>query len=115
MQELDIPIFKKAYDLYRQFHETRNKMPKQERYTLFQKSENTLLEVIEGILKASQLSKEEKLPVLKETSSKVSLLRVFVRLMKDIKAIDLKIYTIFESNIDEIGRMLGGWIRASKE
>jgi len=115
MQELDIPIFKKAYDLYRQFHEIRNKMPKQERYTLFQKSENALLEVIEGILKASQLTKEEKLPVLKETASKVSLLRVFVRLMKDIKAIDLKIYTVFELDIDEIGRMLGGWIKASKE
>ena len=115
MQELDIPIFKKAYELYKQFHAIRNKLPKLERYTIFQKSENALLEMIEGILKASQLTKEEKLPVLKETASKVSLLRVFVRLMKDIKVIDLKIYTAFESDIDEIGRMLGGWIKASKE
>lgn len=115
MQELDIPIFKKAYELYKQFHDIRNKMPKQERYTLFQKSENTLLEVIEGILTASQLSKEEKLPVLKNTASRINLLRVFLRLMKDIKAIDLKIYAVFESDIDEIGRMLGGWIKSTRE
>ena len=115
MQEFDIPIFKKAYELYKQFHDIRNKAPKQDRYTIFQKCESILLEVIEGILKASQLSKSVKLPVLNETSIKLSLLRVFIRLMKDTKSINLKNYALMEESVDEIGRMLGGWIKSTKE
>lgn len=115
MQEFDIPIFRKAYELYRQFHFIRNKVAKQDRYTIFLKSENVLLEVIENILEASQLSKNEKLPVLQKTSLKLNFLRVFIRLMKDIKSIDLKNYALMEESIDEIGRMLGGWIKSTKE
>ena len=114
MQEFDIPIFKKAYELYKQFHAIRNKADKQDRYTIFLKSESILLDVIEGILEASEISKEEKLPVLKRTSLKLNLLRVFFRLMKDVKSIDLKTYASVEEAIDEIGRMLGGWIKSVK-
>jgi hypothetical protein len=34
--------------------------------------------------------------------------------MKDVKAIDNKKYTIIQSEVDEIGRMLGGWIKSLK-
>ena len=34
--------------------------------------------------------------------------------MKDIKAITPKTYTILEAKLDEIGRMLGGWIKSIK-
>lgn len=115
MQEFDIPIFKKAYELYKQFHEIRNKTSKQDRYTVFQKCENYILELIEKIIEASQLPKESKSPVLDRASLLLSLLRVFVRLMKDTKSIDLKNYALIEANVDEIGRMLGGWIKSTKE
>lgn len=115
MQEFDIPIFKKSYNLYKDFYHIRNKVSKQDRYTIYLKCENTLLEVLEGILEASQLSKNQKLSILEHTSLKLNLLRVFIRLMKDIKSIDLKSYAKFEEQIDEIGRMLGGWIRSTKE
>ena len=114
MQVFDIPILKKAYDLYKRFYVLGTKVPKQDRYSIFLKSENCLLEVIEGIIKASQLSKNEKLPVLKETSSSLGMFKFFVRLMKDVKTIDLKNYTIIEAHVDEIGRMLGGWIKSTQ-
>lgn len=112
MQDFDMPIFKKSYELYKQFHLIRNKVVKQDRYTIFQKTENTILGLIEGILEASQLSQNEKIVCLNKVNLKINLLRVFVRLMKDVKSIDLKIYASLEENIDEIGRMLGGWIKS---
>ncbi len=115
MQEFDIPIFKKTYELYKNFHWIRNLAPKQERYTIFLKCENIILEIIEGILEASELYKNEKSPVLRKTSRKLNLFRVFVRLMKDTGSIKFKDYTLMEEEIDEIGRMLGGWIRSTKE
>jgi hypothetical protein len=32
--------------------------------------------------------------------------------MKEIRAIDLKKYTLFQGHINEIGKMLGGWIKS---
>lgn len=115
MQEFDIPIFKKTYELYKQFHTIRNKATKQDRFTICLKTENALLDVIEGILEASELYKNEKMPVLRKTSRKLNLLRVFVQLIKDTGSIELKNYAMLEEKIDEIGRMLGGWIKSIKE
>jgi len=115
MQEFDIPIFKKAYELYKNFYSIRSSVSKQARYTIFLRCENVLLDIIEDILEASQLSKNEKLPVLMKASLKLNLLRVFIRLMKDVKSIDLKNYALMEESVDEIGRMLGGWLKSTKE
>lgn len=101
--------------MYRDFYSLRLSVPKQDRYTLWQKCESILIEVLEGILFASQQTKLEKLPTLEKTSVKLNFLKVCVRLMKDIKAIDAKKYVVIEANLDEIGRMLGGWIKSTKE
>ncbi|MFZ4500570.1 MAG: diversity-generating retroelement protein Avd [Minisyncoccia bacterium] len=115
MNDSDIPIFKKSYDLYKDFYNLRLFVPKQDRYTLWQKCENLLVEVLEGILYASQQTKSEKLPTLEKTSVRLNFLRICIRLMKDVKAIDGKKYIIIEANLDEIGRMLGGWIKSTRD
>lgn len=114
MNEFDIPIFKKAYDLYKTFHEYRRVVPKQDRFTIFERGEQLVLDVMENILHASSQQKKEKVPTLEYVSLKLNMLRIFIRLMKDVKTIDSKKYVNLEAMVDEIGRMLGGWIRSMK-
>src|SRR3989344_1916651 len=111
--DFDIPIFKKTYDLYQTFYTYRATISKQDRYTIWQRGENLILDILEGILLASQLPKEPKAPVLERTSAKLNLLRIFLRLSKDVKALDQKKYLTLEGLVDEIGRMLGGWLRST--
>lgn len=115
MNDLDIPIFKKSYDLYKDFYLLRLSVPKQDRYTLWQRCENLLIDIIERVLLAIQQSKPEKLPALERASVNLNFLRVCVRLMKDIKAIDGRKYTMIEARLDEIGKMLGGWIKSTRD
>ncbi|MBI4992072.1 MAG: four helix bundle protein [Candidatus Harrisonbacteria bacterium] len=115
MDDFDIPIFKKSYELYKTFYGYRLMVSKQDRYTLWQRCENTILDLLENILLASQLSKEAKLPALEKSSLKLNLLRILLRLSKETKAIDNKKYLYLEEIIDEIGRMLGGWIKSTKD
>jgi len=112
-EEFDIPIFKKSYDLYKLFYTFRTTIPKQDKYTIWQKSENLILEILEGILSASYKQKFEKTPILEKTSLKLNVLRVLIRLMKDTNAIDNKKYSLLEDAVDEIGRMLGGWLKST--
>lgn len=68
--------------------------------------------MIEEIITASSLTKYEKLPILKKVSTQVDLLKVLLRLAKELKIIDLKKYITLEEYLQEIGKMLGGWIKS---
>jgi len=115
MNKFDIPIFKLSYDLYKTLHQYRKIIPKHDRFSIFAKCEQSLLDILELIILASSQSKKEKLPTLKQASLKLNVFRIFVRLLKDVKALDSKKYIILENMADQIGRMLGGWIRSSKD
>lgn len=69
--------------------------------------------MLEAIIIASNLSKQEKLPLLRKASTKIDLLRVFFKLGKDLKIIENKKYTELERDVAEIGKMLGGWIKTT--
>ena len=113
MNDLDIPILKKSYDLYKTFHEYRKVVPKADRFSIYERSECTIIDIIESLIEAGYVSKSNKIAILERASLKLNLLRFFVRLMKEIKAIDSKKYVTLQEMIDEIGRMLGGWIRST--
>jgi len=113
-ESFDAPIFHKTYELYKEIYGLRNTLPKQDRYAIWLKVENTTLEVLEAILVAISLSKNQKSEVLENASKKLNILRVFVRISKDVSAIDNKKYIFLQEKLDEIGRMLGGWIKSTK-
>lgn len=115
MEELSVPILRKAYELYKTFHSLRSIVSKADRYTLWQRAENLILDVIEGIFLASQLSKSEKLPYLERVSAKLNVLRIFLRLAKDTKLLDIKKCLLLQEIVNEIGRMLGGWMKSVRE
>lgn len=111
----DIPIFTKTYEFYKIFYGYLSTFPKKDRHTLGQRCEVALLDTLELIILASNLSKQEKLPILRKASTKIDLLRVLFKLGNNLKIIDNKKYTVSENNIKEIGRMLGGWIKMTSQ
>ena len=71
-----------------------------------------ILGTIELLLEASYGDRERKVILLERASVKLNVLRFLVRLMQETKTFDLKKYANIEELIDEIGRMIGGWIRS---
>lgn len=112
MNEIEIPIIKKSYDLYKIFHEYRNVVSKQDRHTIYERCDLAILSLLERFFEAGY-SHDNKQSFLEQGSSKLNLIRLFIRLMKDTKSMDSKKYIEFQIVIDEIGRMLGGWIRST--
>lgn len=113
MNDIDIPIIKKASDLYRTFHEYRRVIPKQDRFTIYEKAEETIVDILAFFLEAGYMKGTGKVSVLEKASVRLNILRFFVRTLKEVRSIDNKKYITLQEAIDEIGRMLGGWIRSS--
>jgi len=60
---------------------------------------------------AGYLNKEQKLPVLQKSSGKLDLLKFFLQMSWEMKILDNKKYILISGHLDEIGKMLGGWLR----
>ena len=57
---LDIPIFHKVYDLYKLIHSYHSRIPKSERYTLWQKCENITLTLLEALIETGHQTGHQK-------------------------------------------------------
>ncbi len=112
---VDIPILSKAYDFYKLFSLYLGSFPKAKKYTLGQKIDSITLEVIELIIVAGYLPREQKLVYLQKVSVKVDLLKLLLRLASETKCLDNNKYQQLTSQLLEIGKMLGGWIKTVKQ
>ena len=88
--------------------------PKRQKYTLGSQLDNLTLEFLNLLLLASR-KQTEKLTLLEVADSKLETIKIFLRLAKDTQSIDSKKYIHLESFIQEIGKMLGGWLKHAKQ
>lgn len=111
-KQFSLSINRKLVDVYKLWHEILSKINKDTRYTLGAKIDICFLEIVENIIKAEFSDKIEKLVFLKRTSAKLDLLKFFLQILWEIKSLDNKKYIFLSEKLNEIGRMLGGWIKS---
>lgn len=111
---MDIPIFAKLYEFYKNLYSALKLFPKRDRYSLGQKLDNITLELFELLFNTTATEKDQKLETLQTTSNKLNLLKILLRLSHDNKSINTKMYLSLENNIQELGKMTGGWIKYLK-
>jgi len=108
----EVPIIQKTYDFYREFYGLVPHMPKQDKYAIGARIQNTCLDLTEILIRASRTDKKKKLEYLSEAAVKLDLLKLSIRLAEDTKAIPTKNYLVLSEKLQEIGKMLGGWMRS---
>ena len=113
-KNIDLPIIHKLIETYKIWQEFLPHFPKTSRYSLGAKIDNVFLETIELIFGSCSLSAQEKLSLLYRSSTKLDLLKFLLRIAWEIKSLDNKKFIAISENLDEVGKMLGGWIRQLK-
>ena len=100
------------YELYKTFYNYSALFPKKDKHALGAKCEMYIIATLELILEAGSAPRGVKLPLLQRANTKFDTLKIFIRLIKDLDIIDNKKYLELQKQIQEIGRMLGGWQRS---
>ncbi len=108
MDELP-PIVTKAYDLALWLLPRVNDFPRSYRFVLGDRLIHLMLDLVEGLIDASHL--REKRRTLELVSVKLNRLRFLIRLSKDLKLLTVSRYEYAARAINEIGAMLGGWLK----
>ncbi len=104
----------KMFILYEITHKLIFKIPKFERYTLGEKIENIILETIEMMVIGNGTNKYEKEKYLLRANAKIETLKILYRIMLNCKIIDFKKYLEVEGHLQEIGKMMQGWIKYTR-
>mgnify|MGYP001564978536 CR=1 FL=1 len=108
----NIPVVTKTYDLILWILPKLGRFPKEQRFLLAERIENGLLDILELLIEAS--FSKEKLEILRKVNLKLEKLRFLIRISKDMRFINIKSYEFSSRSINEIGKMVGGWIKAVK-
>lgn len=106
-----LTIFQKSYDLTLRMCREVHNFPKGYKYTLGEKLQNVGIEILDGIIIAN--SEKDKREAIRKINQDLERLRIFVRLCYSLGVIGKKKYEVLEKYIDEIGKMAGGWLKAS--
>ena len=104
-----LPVIQRLVSVYKLWLEFQNNIPKKLRHTLGEKIDSYFLDTIELLFTASYLGKEQKLPYLQKAGNKLDILKFFLQIAWEIKALDNKKYILLSEHLNEIGNMVGGW------
>ena len=108
----DYPIFHKSYQLSVEIFRETMKFPKSQRYVIAQRLQNACLGFIEEITLG--FTSTEKLSALNRASDYLEKLRILTRVTLDLNFWSFKSYERINGKINEVGKMLGGWIKKTK-
>ncbi|NMB91826.1 four helix bundle protein [candidate division WWE3 bacterium] len=105
-----LPIIKHLKDTYLIWFGYFQKLPKIHRYTLGLRVDNLFVEIIENLSSASFSKSLEKQDFISLAIRKNDTLKVLMIILWETKSIDNKEYIFLSKQLDEMGKMLGGWI-----
>ncbi|UCE05288.1 MAG: diversity-generating retroelement protein Avd [bacterium] len=106
-------IITKTYDLLKYSIPILSRFPRDQKFLLGDQFQKLLTDILDSFIEAYYSKK--KLPILIPVNLKLEKLRYRIRLSHDFKYISNKQYGQLSEKVDEIGRMLGGWIKKEQE
>lgn len=107
------PIFSRSYDLLRWLIPLTCKFPRAHRFVLAARLQGTAFRFQERLIAAGKSS--EPLPALAQADADLAALRLYLRLARDLELIAFSQYEHGQRMVEEVGRLLGGWLRRLQE
>ena len=105
----DLPVFIKWTSFLEWLLPVTEKFPKRIRFTFCDRINNLALDIIEDLVEARYTA--DRQACLRRANLRLEKLRVLLRLCHSLRYLDYRRYEFAMREINETGRMLGGWIK----
>lgn len=100
----------RSKEAYKKWHDHLVNLKRVDRYTIGVKVDETFLSLLELIFRATfAYDKFEKLSLVSQAIGKADILKFLLQISWENKILQNTIYGTLTIQLDEIGRMLGGW------
>jgi hypothetical protein len=103
----ELPVYKACYDLLIEIFQFTKEFSKDYKYTVGESLKKETIELLTLIYRAN--SRKDKGDVLQEARERIEVIRLFIRLMKDMKQINLKKFVSENKVVENVSKQLAGW------
>jgi hypothetical protein len=107
-----LPIIQHSYDLNRWLLVRIARLPRSHKFTLGDRIQGTALDLVLALTEAAHARARDR--PLHRASRLLDQLRLLLRLCHDIGLLEVGAFQHVSERQAEIGRMLGGWLRATR-
>lgn len=104
-------IFQKIYDFLLWLYPLINRIPKSHRLILGRSIEEEGIKILLLSIEANKLRDHSRMIVQQKMSDELDKLRILVRLTKDLHFMSISQYQHAAEKINEIGKILYGWMK----
>ena len=106
----ELVIITKTYDLILWSCHHTGRFPRNHRFVLGERIERNLYDLLETLIKARYTRQRQ--PLLEQANLILEILHFQVRMAKDLQCLKTDSYAFATKAIDEIGKMVGGWLKS---
>ena len=107
----ELAVITKMYDLVIWGCQHVAKFPKSHKFTVGDRLAERLQDLFDLLVRA-KYHRDRRL-LLDQANLELELLRLQLRMAKDLKCLPLESYGFASRSVDEIGRLVGGWIKSA--
>ncbi len=108
----ELPVYKASYDLLLEIFQFTKEFSKDYKYTVGESLKKETIELLTLIFRAN--SRQDKAVVLQEARERIEVIRLFIRLMKDLQQINIKKFVHINEKVEDVSKQLTGWQKAMK-
>lgn len=107
----ELPVYKVGYDLLLQIYKRSSQFSREYRYTLGERLKSEVTDMLICIYKANKSKSANRLSYIEEARRHVEVVRLLLRVCKDLKIIGLKGHVSLNVNVEEVSKQLTAWQR----
>jgi four helix bundle protein len=108
---INLPVYKIAYSLLVEIYKRTKVFEREYKYTLGEELKKYSLETIIDIYQANKSKKRERLEFINNARQKIEIIRLCLRLAKDLKIIGIKSFAYLNIKIEELSKQLTSWYK----
>ena len=109
----ELPVYKLGYDLLIAIYQRTGKFSREYRYTMGERLKNEATDLLIHIYKANKSKKETRMQYLDGARQNVEVLRLLLRVCKDLKVIGMKGFVALNVQVEELSRQLTAWQKSA--
>jgi hypothetical protein len=108
----DLPVYKSTYDLLLGIFEFTKSFSKEYKYTVGESLKKETIDLLILIYRVN--TRQDKSAVLLEAKERIEVIRLLIRLMKDLHQISMKNFVAINTIVVEVSKQLTGWHKSTQ-
>ncbi len=108
-----LPVYKASYELLVELFRWTKDFNREYKFTIGESIKKETINMITNIFRANG-SYSERAIIIQSARENIETIRLFLRLLKDLKQINLKKFIYLNEKIESVSKQLSAWQKSSK-